>query len=201
MTEEEKQEREKAYLQRLDKVVKNQSAQLIADIKEAFANVPYPGDENLIDNEHRATCEECQEIYTYFIGKLWENCLDEESSIWVSHAQCFFTPLAWQYYLPAYLIDDIQKKYFSNLSFRPSKISDFEEDDFSESDFIEFWNGYEQPRIDILSTKQCKVIVNFLEAGYEICKGGFKHEEGDAQEALEFWKENYQKALAKEQNL
>ncbi|MGI8788608.1 MAG: DUF6714 family protein [Pyrinomonadaceae bacterium] len=187
MTEEEKLKLKKVYSQRLRKIAKARSEPLIENIKEAFAGIPYPKDENLISTpEHRAECDECQEIYHFFVGKTWKETLNKESSGLLSHARSFFLPLAWQYYLPAYLIRLIRKNSFISSDLEPN-----EEPELTD---------WEKNRIKLLTSRQCNVIIKYLKIANELWQGD-DYREARTLKALDYWKENYRNALAKEQNL
>jgi hypothetical protein len=188
MTDEEKAKLEQIYSERLRNVRRYHSAPLIERIRNAFAGISYPGDENLIGSpEHRAECEECEGIYNFFVGKTWEEALEKDADGWLDYGQSFFKPLAWQYYLPAFLIQGINEESFSSFYFAPN-------DDPSLVDF-------EENRVELLSAGQCSVIVEFLQISGDLSKGIHDWIEEDNLEALNYWKKNYQKALSKEQNL
>ena len=73
MTEDEQRKLKQFYLRKLDKSVKTRSKFLIENIKESFADVSRPDNDNLISSaEHRAQCVECQNLYNFFVGKNWE---------------------------------------------------------------------------------------------------------------------------------
>ena len=186
MTEDDQRKLKQIYLRRLKKITKARSKFLVENINNAFANVPYPKDENLISSpEHRAECEECQGLYDFFVGKTWEKTLGEKSFGWLSHAQSFFLPPAWQYYLQAYLIQLINQKDFSaSLYFQPNDDPEL--------------NDFEESRVKLLTSWQCDVIIEHLEIADELWRGIDNYEEEKNQRALIFWKENYRKALAKE---
>ncbi|MCY7374561.1 MAG: hypothetical protein LH472_01130 [Pyrinomonadaceae bacterium] len=187
MTEGERLELKEIYLQRLENINRNRSKPLIENIKEAFLNVPYSGDGNLVSTpKHRAECEECQGIYNYFVGKTWEETLDKKYYDWLDHGQSFFLPLAWQYYLPAYLIQRINGESFSTLYFLPNE----------DPELVEF----EENRINLLTSRQCDVIIEYLKIPDELGQGLVIYEEYKILETLNYWKENYRNALAKEQN-
>jgi len=189
MTEEEKEKSEQIYSERLRAVKKHRSEPLIERIKNAFAGVVYPGNENIVStSEHRAECEECQEIYDFFVSKTWEEILDEEESDnWLGYGQSFFEPLAWQYYLPAYLIKEINEDSFSSFYFAPNDDPELE--------------NFEENRLKLLTSRQCWVIVEFLEISRELSKGIYSWVEDDDLVALAYWTENYKNALVREQNL
>jgi len=116
----------------------------------AFRDVPYPGDDNLISTpEHRATCEECHDLYNRFRGIWWRDTLEDD--FWhgsLDHAMSFFTASAWQYYLPAYLTHELRSSRFLSLYFGPADYPDLSQ--------------YERARTEILSVDQCAVIVDYL---------------------------------------
>jgi hypothetical protein len=73
------------------------------EIEEAFAEVEYPGDENLTDHPG---CPECAEIAAYFRGRDWRDHPVGEMRAHAS-ALSLFTPVAWHYFLPAFLLADV----------------------------------------------------------------------------------------------
>ncbi|MBD1913348.1 MULTISPECIES: DUF6714 family protein [unclassified Leptolyngbya] len=82
---------------------------LITKIKQAFANVNYPGDENLT---HSTYGDEPAALVTEFCGKTdWQKLdakfLDQAPDGWGS-ALSFFSNDALRFYLPAYMIADIR---------------------------------------------------------------------------------------------
>ena len=72
-------------------------------IEHAFEGVPYPGDDNITAH----LCPECREITEYFRGKGWR---DHRVSDLRYHAAALslFTPAAYHYYLPAFILADIE---------------------------------------------------------------------------------------------
>lgn len=147
MTEEERKKRVIYCFQRRMLASQIYGDQLIEKIKKTFSGNKYPGDENLIASpEHLAECEECRGYYDYFVGKSWTKCLEQKSYGKLCGGQSFFKPLAWHYYFPAYLINCVQLGKFYSFDFRPPDKSKFEDEDY-----VEFWNEWEQKRIDLLS--------------------------------------------------
>jgi hypothetical protein len=70
-------------------------------IEEAFASVVYPGDNNITHCPYN--CTECQRVAAYFKGKLWTGHSTEE--LRTQHvALTLFTPEAFQYFLPAFML-------------------------------------------------------------------------------------------------
>ena len=157
---------------------------LIERIKEVFAGVPYPGDDNIISTpEHVAVCDECHGLYTSLVGRRWPELLEDESlSGEVSHAMSFFSPAGWHYYLPVYLIQSIEGQVFSSIYFRLK----------SDPKLIEFW----EERISRMTADQCRVVIAYLLVVYKEDRSShYSVEQNKA--AVEHWKENYQKALSR----
>lgn len=83
--------------------------ELIPKIEDAFADVPYPGDEDLTDSTYG---EEPEALVEEFRGKTdWRKLdpgfLDQAPDGWGT-ALSFFSPNALRFYLPAYMIADVR---------------------------------------------------------------------------------------------
>lgn len=81
--------------------------ELSAKVESAFADVTYPGDENIVgcDAQHLSECPECQETLSFFRGKHWRDLLKPGSRIPYGYADwTFLSPEAWHFFLPAHLI-------------------------------------------------------------------------------------------------
>jgi endo-alpha-1,4-polygalactosaminidase (GH114 family) len=106
---------------------------------------------------------------------------DAESSGYVSHAMSFFSGAAWQYYLPAYLIQSIKLGRFSSLYFRESTKPEL--------------SNFQKERIKRLTADQCKVVVAYLlVVQHEDCSCEYDKERN--KEAVDFWKQNYRRAAS-----
>ena len=81
-------------------------------IKSAFATVPYPGDTNITRCPYR--CRPCQEIADYFKGKTWEGHAIEDLR---DHhtALSLFTPEAFHYFLPTYMLASLEANDIINI--------------------------------------------------------------------------------------
>src|SRR5690348_9120011 len=79
---------------------------LIMGIEAAFADVAYPGDEN-ITNEHH--CDECYQIAQAFKGKHWRNLTDVKFFNYHYDVLAFFKPPALQFFLLAFLLVDLKR--------------------------------------------------------------------------------------------
>ncbi len=74
-------------------------------IQTAFSEVPYPGDNNIIHCSYN--CRPCQEIIDYFKGKTQsghsvEDLRDHHTAL------SLFTPEAFQFFLPAYMLASLE---------------------------------------------------------------------------------------------
>lgn len=83
------------------------------EIEEAFSDVPYPGDNNIVSHK----CWECDEILETMRGTHWkdwvtgppENCRELMGALFL------LTPEAYRFYFPAYLIHSIEYYEDSNI--------------------------------------------------------------------------------------
>lgn len=178
------------YLFQLDRVNKKFSFDLIEEIKVAFREVEYPESKFFSgDEKHNVECSECYDCHIYFVGKTWEECLDEQSNLKLYGCQSFFKSDVWHYFLPAYLIQSISCKRFSL-----SEFSEFIDDELPE---VEEW---QRGKIELLSYKQCHVILEYLKMTVEVWKNiesGFE----DDGKTIEFWENNELNARRREENL
>ena len=157
---------------------------LIERVKQVFADVPYPGDDNIISTpEHVAECDECGGLHKALVGWRWAELIEDESvSGHVSHAMSFFSPAGWQYYLPAYLIQNIREHQFSSLYFQPSTEPEIRD--------------YHAERINRLTVNQCKVIIAYLLVVLEEDSDSeYMYERNKA--AVEHWQDNYRRIIAR----
>ncbi len=76
-------------------------------IIESFKAVPYPGDENIVENKPYLDIESDQ-IKGFFRGKSWREITIERlvNDYIGDHSAClgFMTPTAFRYYLPSYML-------------------------------------------------------------------------------------------------
>jgi hypothetical protein len=98
-------------------------------IRRAFADVPYPGDDGL--TSHRP-CKECEGVAQVLQGRAWTS-LSAVDVCDVGDALPLLTPSAFQHYLPAFLIgcivdrDAVDIAWTSvMLGLRPNSQKDFE---------------------------------------------------------------------------
>ena len=85
----------------------SQNAGLVAQIESAFAHTLYPGDGRICDP--RPGDEEVAEYALEFRGARWDR-IHPEFLAYHDAAISFFTPEAFRYFLPAYLIADLRAR-------------------------------------------------------------------------------------------
>lgn len=72
---------------------------LLREIEEAWSGVAYPGDANIFTR----TSYDDEDITRYFSGTTWKGHATCDLRAHASAISVFFTPVAYQYWLPAYL--------------------------------------------------------------------------------------------------
>lgn len=76
--------------------------QLKRKLEAAFAHTKYPGDDQLAHYFGGGDCDE-KRIRDAFLGRGWRQL--DKSQIWVARCSiCFFTVVAFRYYLPGFLL-------------------------------------------------------------------------------------------------
>ena len=87
----------------------DEQKKLVETITEAFADLPYPGDDRLLTE---LEVSESPEIRREFTGKDWREISpgigDDEWMHWSPDSLNWLSPEAFRYYLPAYLISCIE---------------------------------------------------------------------------------------------
>lgn len=124
--------------------------QLVKDIRTAFADSVYPGDENIVPVSSRNIDDESDEIKAAFLGKHWK---EADLSLLLSQifAQAFFTAQAFRFYLPAYMIVVLNEWKPSGIvaefllySLEPT------EDEIINRRFFERINGFSDAQINVI---------------------------------------------------
>lgn len=144
--------------------MKNQD--LIERIRAAFAEVPFPGDDDLAGVSHG---DEPAAVRRDFAGKdNWQmldaRFLDQAPEGWAT-ALAFFSPAAYRFYLPAYLIADIRGE-LSAVDPSFSLCWAFREPTSSRR-IAAAWGGgtvreHAAERFSTFDSVQCKVILAYL---------------------------------------
>ena len=129
-----------------------QSTESIKDqIREAFANVPYPGDDDLVGHK----CEECKEVEARFKGQAWQE-LSSDTIDSYYFALSLFTPPAFRYYLPAFMIFTLENLDSGSSAVDTTVFSLCPLD--SDNDSFQFI----RVRCDAITTRQKDVVRVFL---------------------------------------
>jgi hypothetical protein len=77
---------------------------LVEQIEKAFADVPYPGDNNIANSYHGTVfCHDCAELARSFQGEDWRT-VSLEKLIKYRDSIPSFKPEAFRFFLPAYMI-------------------------------------------------------------------------------------------------
>ena len=131
--------------------LKTQAKALRAQIETAFANVPYPGDDNIAPRTQMD--DDYDDVIVHLTGKHWRDLIPKRKppkgrSNPISHSLCFATSEAWLFFLPAYMIADIMMGR-----------TDFREFDPGRSEQL---NDHIESRFRLLNAEQCTVIASFL---------------------------------------
>jgi len=128
------------------------------EIEGAFRDMPYPGDDNIAANKR----DECEEGLAAFKGKHWKDITFEFLVPNLKSSATFFTPEAYRFYLPAYLMV-VAEYYFESDALSVNIIKDLVLPDEGK---YEKWKRncdefYE--RFEPLNTEQKRAIKSFLE--------------------------------------
>jgi hypothetical protein len=144
------------------------------EVEEAFANVPYPGDDRLVAYPDYY---ESDDVIEAFRGKHWRDISPEVlSEHWASLG--LFSPEAFRFYLPCYLIaallrSDVTGMVWETVFFRLTPPE-------SEGDKMD---GFLK-RINALDARQKAVIRRFVEVYVQIEAG---YPDSSRDRALPFW--------------
>ncbi|MEP6662647.1 MAG: DUF6714 family protein [Verrucomicrobiota bacterium] len=119
-------------------------------IQAAFDAVPYPGDHNIIHCSYN--CRLCQEVVEYFKGKGQSDHSIEELR---DHhiALSLFTPAAFQYFLPAFMLASLES--YDQIHLLPDSIR-------FHFDFNLEHRDHFLVQMEKLTTAQRKTIIEFL---------------------------------------
>jgi hypothetical protein len=126
------------------------SASLRQTIGRVFAHVPYPGDDNITRCPY--DCSECGQIARFFRAKSWDQLAAEDLRRHHT-ALALFTPEAFQYFLPAFMLASLSS--FENGDVLPDAIRFY----FEYSNEIK---GHFPVRISGFSPPQREAIIGYL---------------------------------------
>jgi hypothetical protein len=143
-------------------------------IEEAFAEVPYPGDNNITRCPYH--CSECRRIAEYFKGKQWTGYEIEELRN-NNVALSLFTPEAFQYFLPAFMLASVD--FYEKGDIIPDAIRfHFEYSQEAKGHFV--------VRMSKFSPAQRKAIIDYLVHMETKGAGSSEHAIGVLSEESEF---------------
>ena len=130
-------------------------AELRDRVVQAFKDAPYPGDDNLIRNPLAVQMDDYAQIVAHCKGKHWQE-LDRQAIVNNDVNLPFFSPEAFRFYLPAFLVvalEDPEGNEFDKIVFNllPPPPNDSEDVEY----FAKMVAG--------LSRTQREVIRDFLE--------------------------------------
>lgn len=140
---------------------------LIALIREAFADAAYPGDWNLRGSNLGT---EPYDVEDAFRGRTrWQDVpvrLLDEAPNGLSSALCFFSHNAFRFYLPAYLIADVNAalRRVAVVFHLTHGLDDkmWRRRDNQSATSCGSWFDYASKRFSGFNPAQCRVIVNYL---------------------------------------
>ncbi len=87
--------------------------QIIEQIKHAFASVLYPGDDNIVPKTQYD--DETQITEAELLGKRWNELTLLVEDFSYGFSLSFLTPMAYHYYLPAFLISSVELEEDANI--------------------------------------------------------------------------------------
>ena len=154
---------------------KREREKIIQEIKNVFADVPYPGDERLVTTLNHF---EADEIIEDFKGKSWKE-ISLELAYKYRLSLPVFTPEAFRFYLPGLLITALQAPATSK--YNPGEILEFI-----------FYNlvptgrtAHEMALIDDFTSQQKMSLSKFV---WFFIETNTKHNEIYRDKAIELWK-------------
>jgi len=145
-------------------IVSMKREESLREITEAFADIPYPGDDRMIANpEHARECPECSAVASVFRGRNWRELTPEFVSSQGSDIG-FLSPDAFRYFLPAYLVAGIDDFTIASVVLGVGYLTRPEPEDCDDR-FMTFEERiqYFNERISGISKRQARAIVSFLE--------------------------------------
>ncbi|EEF63272.1 DUF6714 family protein [Pedosphaera parvula] len=143
-------------------------------IEEAFADVTYPGDNNITRCPYN--CRECRRIAEYFRGKQWTGYPVEELRN-NNAALSLFTPQAFHYFLPAFMLASID--FYEKGDVIPDAIR-------FHFEYCQEAKGHFVVRMSKLTSAQRQAIIDYLIYMEDKGAGSSEHAIGMLSEASEF---------------
>ena len=131
----------------MDELTK-QAKLLRTQIEEAFADVPYPGDENLYDGWQLD--DDYEDVINNLTGKHWRDLIPKRRGQHnpLTKDIIFCSAAAWQFFLPAYMIADMMSGESELYTFEPER--------------SERLRDHVERRFSRLNAKQCAAVASYL---------------------------------------
>ncbi len=145
---------------------------IVREIEETFANVPYPGDDNLLRFPDYAS----KSVLATFRGKHWSE-ITPEMLIEHQHSLHLFSPEAFWFFLPCFLISAIRHGDVTDLLWE-TVFYNLAPGFGGDTDFL-------NERISLLDARQKKVLRRYVELFVRIETSVPDPRNG---QAVEFWR-------------
>ena len=144
------------------RILKDKKESLIYYIKKVFANTPYPEDKILVNINHfNNNCGDCVDTHNYFNGKQWFELIENNKPM--EESLNFLNHKAWYYFLPAYLIKNINKESFDVRQI--GILDDFKSENLTDSS--KKLINWQKERFNQLNKIQIEQIIFYIELGKE----------------------------------
>lgn len=123
---------------------------------------PYPKDKILVNIDHfNNNCGDCVDTHNYFNGKQWFELIENNKSM--EESLRFLNHNAWYYFLPAYLIENINEESFDINQIGIS--DDFKSESLTDS--RKKLINWQKEKFNQLSKIQIEQIIFYIELGKE----------------------------------
>jgi hypothetical protein len=122
-------------------------------IRERFPAIPIPADDDIALHE----CKECLAIRDAFAGRTWDSLQPNELEARFDSLP-MLSPSAFKYYLPAYLIDSLERFDPDYLVCQFTIYAVAPDEDPEEAKFIDWW----RERLTLFVPQQFEVLVQFV---------------------------------------
>lgn len=129
---------------------------LKAEIEAAFADVPYPGNGNLVETRN----PEYLDAAKFFKGIKWQDWKEKPGQLLTPEVNSylfFLSPAAFRYYLPLYMIFTLTDYYASDL--RPDEVIG----SVTLGGIDPKLREHTERRMSLMTPRQLKVILEYLE--------------------------------------
>jgi len=154
----------------------NTRTEIVDEIRQAFEDTPYPGDDFLVDPPKGYENRDFDTIAEAFRGKSWQS-LSDDFLLKYSEGISLLSPQGLRYFLPAYLIFGLSKSSRVQEGLVSSLTPKFEG----------ILHEYFMERARVFTPAEKKAISLSLEYLYEEDKNYWESEPPDIRDAIRFW--------------